>query len=214
MFGSFCLQIFRKILFFEASCLSPHWTSQRTAPLNGLRLSTDWTSRWTEPLTELYLWILFSTLNLQWTGPLTGLPLSMDCTSQWTGPLKGLRLSMDCPSQRTVPLNGLDLSVDCPSHWTVPVKCFLHTEPSTDWTSHWTAPLNGLDLSRTGPLSGLDLSMDCSCSGLPDFLVEFFLKNLGLLDLLSRSKRSLLPMINTSYWLDNCIETEDRITIG
>ena len=137
------LQIFRKILFFEVSCLSPHWTSQ-------------------------------------WTASLTGLPLS------WTAPLK-----------------GLDLSMDCPSHWTEPVKCSLHTEPSTDWTSHWTAPLNGLDLSWTGPLTGLDLAMDCSCSGLPDFLVEFFLKNLGLLDLLSRSKRSLLPLINHIYWLVN-----------
>ena len=134
--------------------------------------------------------------------------------SHHTEPLNGLPLSLDCPSHGLPLTKELDLSMDCPSHWTEPVKCSLHTEPSTDWTSHWTAPLNGLDLSWTGPLTGLDLAMDCSCSGLPDFLVEFFLKNLGLLDLLSRSKRSLLPMINTSYWLDNCIETEDRVTIA
>ena len=136
--------------------------------------------------------------------------------SHHTEPLKGLRLSMDCPSQRTVPLNGLDLSVDCPSHWTVPVKCFLHTEPSTDWTSHWTAPLNGLDLSRPGPLSGLDLSLDCSCSGLPDFLVKFFLKKLGLLDFLSRFERcsatnekpNLIGWLCIFDWRRNVITTQ------
>ena len=153
--GSFCLQIFSQnsllwsLLPLTTLNLSKDCASQWTAPLKGLCLSMDWTSRWTAPLTELYLWSVFSTLNLQRTGPLTGLPLSMDCTSQWTGPLKGLRLSMDC-----------------------------------------------------------------SCSGLPDFLVEFFLKNLGLLDLLSRSKRSLLPMINHSYWLVNMYSTEDRVTIA
>ena len=109
----FVFRFFRKILFFEASCLSPHWTSQRTAPLNGLPLSKDCAS--------------------QWTGPLGGLPLSLNCTCEvfsphWT--FNGLDLSLDCPSQWTAPLNGLDLSKDCASQWTVPV-----VDCRTSWLS-------------------------------------------------------------------------------